>query len=129
MSSGSGASAALLLEDKEKLQGAWLLTALERDGRTLPMLGNLQIKLVFRGDNVTFEYPDHTEVGTYRLQVGSNPKTIDVLAELDTSRGIYRLEGDSLVICGVPAGQERPAEFATKPGTKQILYRLKRQKP
>ena len=89
----------------------------------------MHIKLVFSGDNVTFEYPDHTELGTYKLDTTTNPKTIDVVTELDTSKGIYRLEGDSLKICGVSTGEDRPAEFTTKPGTKQVLFVLKRQKP
>jgi uncharacterized protein (TIGR03067 family) len=107
------------------------LTALERQGKAVPkaQLGNLHIKLIFNGDQVTFQYPDHTESGTYKLDVATDRKTIDVVTELDTSKGIYRLEGESLKICGAPAGEERPAAFATKPGTKQVLFVLERQKP
>jgi len=124
-------AADLALTEKEQIQGTWVLTALERDGKVVPKakLGSAHIKLVFRGDNVTFEYPDHTELGTYKLDTTTNPKTIDVVTELDTSKGIYRLEGDNLKICGVSTGEERPAEFTTKPGTKQVLFVLKRQKP
>jgi uncharacterized protein (TIGR03067 family) len=124
-------STEIALTDQEKLQGTWVLTALEREGKVVPKakLGNLHIKLIFNGDSVTFEYPDHKELGTYQLDATTNSKTIDVVMELDTSKGIYRLEGDSLKICGVPNGEERPAEFTTKPGTKQVLFVLKRQKP
>jgi uncharacterized protein (TIGR03067 family) len=117
--------------DKDKLQGAWVLTALEREGKPVPkaQLGNLRVKMIFSDHHVTFEYPDHTERGTYTLENTQEVKTIDVVTELDTSRGIYRLEGDSLKICGVPNGEERPTEFATRPGTKQVLFVLQRQKP
>ena len=92
-------------------------------------LGKVHVKITFHGNQVTFEYPDHTELGTYELEPTSDPKTIDVVTELDTSKGIYRLEGDSLRICGVPNGAERPTEFVTKRGTTQTLFVLKRQKP
>ena len=85
--------------------------------------------MVFRGDRVTFEYPDHAEVGIYKLQTNQDFKTIDVVTESNVSQGIYRLEGDSLRICGVPSGAERPAELTTTPGTKEVLFVLKRQKP
>jgi uncharacterized protein (TIGR03067 family) len=116
---------------KEKLQGTWILAGLEQQGKPVPkaQLAKLHIKLIFSGDKVTFEYPDHTEAGTYTLDAAKDPKTVDVVTDLNTSRGILRLEGDNLMICGVPTGEERPEEFTTKPGTKQVLFVLKRQKP
>jgi uncharacterized protein (TIGR03067 family) len=119
------------LTDTEKLQGTWLLTALERDGTAVPkaQLEKVHLKITFKGNQVTFEYSDHSELGTYQVEPTANPKTIDVVTELDTSKGIYRLEGDSLTICGVPNGEERPTEFTTKRGTRQTLFVLKRQKP
>jgi uncharacterized protein (TIGR03067 family) len=125
------ASADEPLTDQEQLQGTWVLTTLERDGKAVPktQLGKLHLKITFHGNQVTFEYPDHTELGTYQVEPTANPKTMDVVTELDKSKGIYRLDGDSLTICGVPNGEERPAEFATKRGTRQTLFLLKRQKP
>ena len=116
---------------KEKLQGTWVLTALGRQGKLLSQaqLGKLRIKVIFSGDKVTFDYPDHAEAGTYTLDATKDPKTLDVVTELNTSNGIFRLEGDSLTICGVPAGEERPTEFTTKFGTQRVLFVLKRQKP
>jgi len=116
--------------DKEILQGTWIVTALEREGKAVPKatLESLNIKLIFSGDKVTFEYPDHAELGTYTLEVSGTTRTIDVVTELDASKGIYHLEGDSLKICGVSRDGERPAAFTTKPGTKQVLFVLKRQK-
>ena len=109
---------------KEKLQGSWILTALEQQGKPVPQaqLAMMRIKLTFSGDKVTFEYPDHTEAGTYTLNTARNPKTVDVVTAQNTSKGIVRLEGDNLMICGVPAGEERPAEFTSKPNTKQVLF-------
>jgi uncharacterized protein (TIGR03067 family) len=119
------------LTDKEQLQGTWMLTALERDGKAVPKapLERLRLKITFNGNKVTFEYPDHTELGTYQVDPTTEPKTIDVVTELDTSKGIYRLEGDTLTICGAPNGEERPTQFASKRGTRQTLFVLKRHKP
>ena len=106
------------------------MTALERAGKAVPKatLEGLHIKLIFDGDKVTFEYPDHAELGTFKLEVSGTTRTIDVVTELEPSKGIYQLEGDNLKICGVSRDGERPAEFTTKPGTKQVLFVLKRQK-
>jgi uncharacterized protein (TIGR03067 family) len=118
------------LTDKEKIQGTWVLSGLERAGQTVPRkeVARLRLKISFSGDRVTFEYADHKETGMYKLDVGDS-KTIDVVTELNQSKGIYQLEGDSLKICGVPSEESRPVEFATRPGTKEVLFLLKRQKP
>ncbi|HLJ95750.1 MAG TPA: TIGR03067 domain-containing protein [Gemmataceae bacterium] len=117
--------------DRELLQGTWVATGLEREGKAMPKptLESLHIKLIFNGDKLTFEYPDHTELGTFKLEVSDGRKTIDVATGVDTSKGIYQLEGDSLKICGVPSSEERPTDFTTRARSKQVLFILKRQKP
>ncbi|HBC85564.1 MAG TPA: hypothetical protein DCZ94_01285 [Lentisphaeria bacterium] len=42
-------------------------------------------------------------------------------------RGIYRLEGDKLVICTAAAGDEKPTEFKTSADTGTVLTELKRK--
>jgi len=42
--------------------------------------------------------------------------------------GIYELEPDSYKVCFAPAGKPRPTEFASTPGSGQILQLWKRQK-
>jgi hypothetical protein len=45
-----------------------------------------------------------------------------------TYSAIYALEGDTLTICRPDEGQ-RPAEFASKPGSNILLYTAKRIPP
>jgi uncharacterized protein (TIGR03067 family) len=55
---------------------------------------------------------------------------VDVIGEDGATKGqrlpaIYRFNGNEMEICYDLAGKERPAEFASKPGTQQfrITYR------
>jgi len=43
--------------------------------------------------------------------------------------GIYELDGDTLRVCFVPQGEQRPTEFVSKPGTKVTIIEYKRVKP
>ena len=57
------------------------------------------------------------------------PKRFDVkFSDVQTSLGIYRLDGDRLTLC-VDDGTDQPTEFKSAEGTRTILFRLKREKP
>ena len=45
------------------------------------------------------------------------------------SRGIYRLEGDTLELCQAFPDESRPTEFATRKGDTRLLMVLKRVGP
>ena len=60
-------------------------------------------------------------------------KTIDAVRNTGpdkgkTEPGIYKIEGDTLTYCVTDIGKERPTAFATKEGTKNSLFVLKRVK-
>ncbi len=75
--------------------------------------------------------------GTFTLDPSKTPKAITMKVtegrrEEDKGkevRGIYELAGDTLKWCTAPPGsEERPTEFATKAGTRDMLVTLKKEK-
>lgn len=73
--------------------------------------------------------PKMVELGLtweYTLNPTASPPRLDTKHGLDPWRGIYRLEGDRLLIC--MSQQARPATFAHRPGVGQHLHVYKRLK-
>jgi hypothetical protein len=61
-----------------------------------------------------------------QLDSGKNPKEIDVHWKIIAWQGIYRLNGDDLTLCVRYAGEGRPTNFTTKPGSQTLLLVYKR---
>jgi uncharacterized protein (TIGR03067 family) len=118
--------------DKEKLQGTWMLVSVESQGKPLSKAQLAKLmprKVVFSGDHMTLHFANFTQQGKFDIDPSVQPKEIDRETKNGTSRGIYVLEGDTLKICAVPEGEERPKEMTTDVGSQQILYVFKRQSP
>ena len=118
-------------KDAKKLEGTWAVVSLERDGQKAPDEQAKGITVTFAaGGKVTFKTPDKEINGTYKVDAGKKVKEITLEANDEkTLYGIYKLDGDSLTICAVDtSADERPAEFATKEGSKARLVVLKREK-
>jgi uncharacterized protein (TIGR03067 family) len=118
------------VSDGKALQGAWIITAAEQQGRGTNVLNGR--RLVFKGDG-SFTLNEGGEVpgiiprapmeGGFTLQPG-DPKAI----ELKHLRGIYSLDSAKLMIClSPPLAKERPVKFSTKPGSRQLLLTLERE--
>jgi uncharacterized protein (TIGR03067 family) len=70
--------------------------------------------------------------GTYTLNLGANPKTLDAIGTGGKSAGknylgIYKLNGDTLEWCAANPNIPRPKDFSTTPQV-QFHMILKRQK-
>jgi len=118
--------------DRERLQGVWECTLLERDGRTVYRDEQARMaRVIFHGDNVTFEDVGVMLQGTYHLDPGQNPKTFDLtLVEGNDAvtypAAIYELEPGRLRLCfGFPS-RIRPTRFETFPGSGQTLFNYRR---
>ncbi|HVL11620.1 MAG TPA: TIGR03067 domain-containing protein, partial [Gemmata sp.] len=61
--------------------------------------------------------------GTYKLDPAADPKEIDAIRTADdqVSRGIYRLDGDTLTVCLGDGAPNRPREFRTGKDTGPVL--------
>ena len=73
------------------------------------------------------------DAGTVTLDPAKAPKQMDIVGKEGPNAGktiktIYKLDGDSLVVCYELAGGDRPTEFKSKAGTKQFLAEYKRAK-
>ena len=121
--------------DLEQLQGTWQITALLDDGVLVPeevVRGRYiaDLRLTFSAQSVSFIVPNTLQPRTilFVLDEKANPKTIDLGgAEKVGGKGIYLLQGDTLMVCLAEAGVEkRPAEFSAPKASPQLLMTFKR---
>ena len=110
--------------DLKKLQGEW----------TTPSQAGGEVVYTFKDDKVTVKAPTREYKMTVKLDDAAKPhKTIDLHvdegpdeAKGQTSKGIYRFDGDDkFVFCFTPAA-ERPTKFE-QVGFEQFLTELKRK--
>lgn len=125
---GCGKEASILpKEDKELIQGTWVLVKLENAGKAEnEMTGAL---LTFNNGQATLKEPDRPgkdgqlmaagkEIpGTYILDGAKNPKELDLVMtegkRPERLAAIFKIDGDTLVICMAEDKQPRPTAFTT----------------
>ena len=120
-------------QDSVGIQGTWKILALEADGEAAPGEIVSTLKLVFKGDTLTFTpgEPGFTNY-KYKLEPATNPAGFS-MTHADGSKkgereeGIYLLEGNRLKICFGKPGKV-PNEFTAKAGSGQSMYSLERMK-
>ncbi len=126
-------------EDRQRLQGAWEVVALERNGTKAPEGEKpLGARVVFKEDRLVNHFNDNNPMeADYKIDAGQDPGHIDVTPrdgpeqeKGKTFHGIYRLKGDTLTLClsARPDG-DRPTEFKTAEGSDTVLFTLKRAAP
>jgi uncharacterized protein (TIGR03067 family) len=127
---GAGGAGA---QDAAKMQGTWVLTQAEDDGRTAPAEELAKLVWSFDGERYTIRYHNDVREGTFRLDPDKTPKAFDQTATAGADkgrsyRGIYRLVGDELVLCFPRDPKaDRPTEFTGKAGSGQVLLVFKRR--
>jgi uncharacterized protein (TIGR03067 family) len=124
-------------KDRVALQGTWKVVSVERLGKAEGDPGDFV--MAFIDDTFTVKKGDEVIVrGTFKVDPAKTPKTIDMkIAEAKKEQdngkevhGIYELGRDTLKWCAAePGSTERPKEFATKEGTKDMLVTFKKEKP
>ena len=128
---GCNRQAAAPKTDLDRFQGTWNLVSAMQDGKALPKDKVKQTIIVFKGD--TFLFPGSAEYatsrsGTIKLDETKTPKEMDAIStDKEVMLGIYRLEENGYKVCFAPAGKPRPTEFASTPGSGQILQSWERQ--
>ncbi len=118
--------------DLDKLQGSWAMVLFFANGEELPA-DQVKTGEVLIDDN---EYRPKlgatVETATVRLDSSKSPKQIDItyttgFLKGNTTRGIYKLDGDTWTICrGISADKGRPTEFAAPTGSGLQLVVWKR---
>jgi uncharacterized protein (TIGR03067 family) len=110
-------------KDLNKLQGEWVITSAERDGKTASKEELGDLKRTVKGDDYTVTRDGQVVgKGKYKLDPTQKPKAIDAITKNQdgedvTLLGIYEFDGDSYKVCFAMAGQPRPKEFKTTEGS------------
>jgi RNA polymerase sigma factor (sigma-70 family) len=117
-------------KDEDKILGTWAVVSAEKAGQKGGGDDVKGLKVVLAaGSKLIHKTGDQEAEGTYKIDPTKTPKEIDASVGGDhLCHGIYKLEGDTLTICLAGPDEQRPTEFASKPGTKTMLMVLKREK-
>ena len=122
-------------KDLDKLQGEWVMAALEVDGKPVPEEKLQGTRLTIRGDKYIVTVKDTKHEVTIKLDPAQKPKAIDMLFPDGTNlpkvgKGIYKLDGETFVLCRAQSTDgARPTEFGTWPNTGYFLVTWKRKAP
>lgn len=121
--------------DLALLQGRWLMVSGSADGTDLPtgMMKN-STRLCEKDETTVILAGQLMMKARFTLNPSTKPKSIDykVTSGLNagkTQLGIYAFEGDTVKFCFSAPGNERPADFATKPGDGRASSVWKKEKP
>jgi uncharacterized protein (TIGR03067 family) len=122
-------------KELEKFQGKWVRVSITIDGKALEEDEIKHRSLVFKGEKLTLLYKDKERAtASLKIDRSKSPAQIDTTNEDGprkggTSKGIYKFDGDTLTICTGGWGKDnRPTEFASKPGSGTMLFVFRRAK-
>lgn len=123
-------------EARKKLQGTWVATKAERDGKAAAdVVGH---RLSFTGGRFQIRSRDGKTLyeGAFRVDAKTKPAAIDFEHTNGGLKGkswkaIYALDGDTLTTCdnAPDLDKGRPAAFEAKTGSGHVLITFKRAKP
>lgn len=119
-------------DEQSRFQGKWQLIYAETDGKVAPADRIRQVHVEIKGDrNSVFVGDECIERDLkYTVDTEATPKTVDnTLKDGKTIRGIYELDGDTLVSCVADVDKERPTEFTAGTGSGHTLRIFMRVKP
>lgn len=116
----------------EKQLGTWQAVAFEREGVSTPEELVRTITRTVERDRVVWERDGKPFAATtLKLDTESDPKGIEVSPEGGpnrdkVTRGIYRFEGDHLLLCTGDPGKPRPRTFDAPKGSRRTLMKFRR---
>ncbi len=120
-------------KDLQRLQGTWVMAALEVDGKDVGVAKVEGTTLTIKGEQYGVKVKDKVHRCTIRLDPKKDPPAIDMIftepgGGEKVHKGIYKIDGDTFRICrGLGADQERPGQLATWPNTGYFVVTWKKQ--
>jgi uncharacterized protein (TIGR03067 family) len=105
--------------DLDKLQGEWTLVGLEVREEAVPAAKLAGTTLIVKKDVYTTVVKKKEHPVKFKLDPKPDPKHIDMFIPADSgepqlSKGIYKIEGDKLIIArGQAAGGDQPRDFVS----------------
>jgi uncharacterized protein (TIGR03067 family) len=120
--------------DKDELQGVWIATSLEINGKPASAKEVERTRFTFKGEKLLVRGArdeDKEEKGAFKTDPKKLPRHLDITLNGKTLHGIYEIKGDELKVCFENGGkaENRPTKFATNKENEEVLIVFKRQKP
>lgn len=112
--------------------GEWVCAKVVGGGKDLTDLDGLEfsrMRFEFMADGkVRIKRGDDGDEGKYTIDAKKDPAELDLrMGTTDrTAKLIYRVEKDTLIICGTKKGDERPTKFESPAGSKVMLMTFTR---
>ena len=119
------------LLDGEAIQGDWRITYFEEQGEVIPPEMFKTMIYTFANGEFTLKLDGKAVVaGKYTLDATKTPSHINLKADGEDMPGIYKLDGDTLILCqpALQRNHERPKEFNAPKNSRLMLMKLERVK-
>jgi len=127
-------------EGTASIEGTWVITGLEFGGEPMPdefltKEAEADRTITITPDKMIKKKNGKDDTNSYTVDRTSTPHHIDMTVTRMNGQdgkmyGIYKLEGDTLTICGTESdkAEDRPKEFKTAKGEPVAIMKLTRKK-